>query len=120
MGLAGLFDPATRFGLVRQQEDFGQTLGYYGVPAGPYVMLPVLGPSNLRDAGGRAADYAIGEQINYINVAENSDNYPVISVVKVVNEREVTEFRYGQLNSPFEYEKLRYVYSRSRELQVGD
>ena len=38
--------------------------------------------------------------------------------MKIVNEREITEFRYGQLNSPFEYEKLRYVFSRARELQV--
>lgn len=49
-GLGGLLDPATEFGLERQSEDFGQTLGFWGVPAGPYVVLPVFGPSSLRDA----------------------------------------------------------------------
>lgn len=120
VGLAGIWDPASRIGLDRQPEDFGQTLGFYGVKQGPYVMLPILGPSNVRDASGRAADFGIGEGINFLNVAATSTDHPEISVVKVVNERETTEFRYGQLNSPFEYEKLRYVFSRARELQVQD
>ncbi len=54
-GLAGLFDLGV--GLPRgDSEDFGQTLGYYGTPAGFYLVLPVLGPSNARDAVGRVAD----------------------------------------------------------------
>jgi phospholipid-binding lipoprotein MlaA len=52
----GFFDPATRDGLERHDEDFGQTLGKWGVPAGPYVMLPILGPSSVRDAPTRLAD----------------------------------------------------------------
>ena len=52
----GLADPATRLGLETEDEDFGTTLGYYGVPSGPYVMLPVLGPSTFRDGIGRVAD----------------------------------------------------------------
>lgn len=120
VGLAGLWDPASKIGLVKQPEDFGQTLGFYGATQGPYVMLPILGPSNVRDASGRAVDFGIGEAVNFLNVAETSTDHPEISVVKMVNERETTEFRYGQLNSPFEYEKLRYVFSRARELQVKD
>jgi len=50
IGVAGLFDVASEFGLYKNHEDFGQTLGYWGVPAGPYLMLPLLGTSNLRDA----------------------------------------------------------------------
>lgn len=49
VGLAGLFDVATPMGLERATSDFGITAGRYGVPAGPYVMLPLLGPSTLRD-----------------------------------------------------------------------
>ena len=49
-GLGGLLDPATDMGLERQPEDFGQTLGRWGVPAGPYLVLPLLGPSSVRDA----------------------------------------------------------------------
>lgn len=56
LGVAGLMDPATRFGLPRNDEDFGQTLGRWGVPSGPYLVLPFLGPSNLRDAPARFPD----------------------------------------------------------------
>ena len=49
LGIGGLFDPASDANLPRHDEDFGQTLGKWGVPAGPYVMLPLLGPSQLRD-----------------------------------------------------------------------
>jgi phospholipid-binding lipoprotein MlaA len=52
----GFFDPATRLGLDAHEEDFGQTFGRWGVPAGPYLMLPVLGPSTLRDGIGRLPD----------------------------------------------------------------
>jgi phospholipid-binding lipoprotein MlaA len=58
IGFAGFFDPATHFGLVAHQEDFGQTLGYWGVPSGPYLVLPLLGPSNPRDTVGLLADSA--------------------------------------------------------------
>jgi len=56
IGLAGFMDPATRLGLVSHHMDFGQTLGYWGVPAGPFLMLPILGPSDLRDAPGEVVD----------------------------------------------------------------
>ncbi len=46
-------DPATRAGLDKNDRDFGQTLGVWGVKSGPYVVLPVLGPSDVRDAVGR-------------------------------------------------------------------
>ena len=57
LGFAGVADVAADMGFVRRNEDFGQTLAVWGVAEGPYLMLPVLGPSNLRDAVGRAADY---------------------------------------------------------------
>jgi phospholipid-binding lipoprotein MlaA len=59
VGLAGFFDPATSLGLERREEDFGQTLGWWGVPAGPYLVLPLLGPSNVRDTIGLAGDYPL-------------------------------------------------------------
>ena len=55
-GLGGLLDVATEVGLTRQREDFGQTLGRWGVGPGPYLVLPFLGPSTLRDAGGLLLD----------------------------------------------------------------
>jgi phospholipid-binding lipoprotein MlaA len=48
-GIAGVLDLASEAGLRKHSEDFGQTLGYWGVPSGPYLMLPLLGPSTLRD-----------------------------------------------------------------------
>lgn len=55
-GLGGLLDPATPLGLTRRSEDFGQTLGKWGLGPGPYLVLPLLGPSNARDAAGRVLD----------------------------------------------------------------
>ena len=56
LGIGGLLDPASHFGIPRNNEDFGQTLGRWGVPAGPYVVLPLFGPSTLRDAPSMLAD----------------------------------------------------------------
>ena len=50
IGIVGFVDVATRVGFERHDEDFGQTLGYWGVPAGPYVFLPLIGPSTIRDS----------------------------------------------------------------------
>lgn len=120
LGVAGLWDPASRMGLPKQKEDFGQTLGVYGVPAGPYLMLPLLGPANLRDTGGLVVDFSAESQVNLLNVAEASGNHPEITALKMVDQRAITDFRYGQLNSPFEYEKLRYAYSEARKLQIAE
>jgi phospholipid-binding lipoprotein MlaA len=56
MGLGGLIDLATPGGLEKHKEDWGQTLGVWGVPSGPYVVLPFFGPSNVRDTFGTVAD----------------------------------------------------------------
>jgi len=58
VGVLGFFDPATGYGLERHDEDFGQTLGYWGLPPGPYLVAPLLGPMNVRDGVGRIADTA--------------------------------------------------------------
>jgi phospholipid-binding lipoprotein MlaA len=55
-GLAGIFDPATKMGIAHNNEDFGQTLGVWGVPPGPFFVLPVLGPSDVRDGPARLVD----------------------------------------------------------------
>ena len=56
VGVGGLMDPASAIGLKKRNEDFGQTLGVWGVPPGPYLMLPFFGPSNLRDGAGLIVD----------------------------------------------------------------
>ncbi|WP_369959145.1 VacJ family lipoprotein [Pseudomonas benzenivorans] len=55
-GLLGFFDVATQMGLQRNDEDFGQTLGVWGLGNGPYIVLPLLGPSTIRDATGKIPD----------------------------------------------------------------
>lgn len=65
-GLFGLFDIATVAGLEKHNEDFGQTLGYWGIGNGPYLVLPLLGPSTLRDTVGRVGDYK-ADPVTYID-----------------------------------------------------
>ncbi|WP_252090491.1 VacJ family lipoprotein [Pseudomonas sp. MWU13-3659] len=120
IGVGGLWDPATKMGLPKQNEDFGQTLGVYGVPEGPYIMLPILGPSNLRDTTGLVVDYVGERELNFLNMAEASEEHPELTLLRVIDRRYTNNFRYGQTNSPFEYEKLRYVYTQARKLQIAE
>jgi phospholipid-binding lipoprotein MlaA len=60
LGLAGLFDVADHMGMPAHEEDFGQTLAVWGVPSGPYLTLPLLGPSTLRDAPAQIPEYLYG------------------------------------------------------------
>jgi phospholipid-binding lipoprotein MlaA len=70
VGILGLFDRASDMGLARRDEDFGQTMGTYGVGPGVYLVLPILGPSSLRDAAGNFVDYYL-DPLNYY--ANNTD-----------------------------------------------
>jgi phospholipid-binding lipoprotein MlaA len=65
-GVGGLFDVASIAGLPKHTQDFGLTLGHYGVPAGPYVVLPLLGPSTVRDTAGTVVDY-FGSVTSYVD-----------------------------------------------------
>jgi phospholipid-binding lipoprotein MlaA len=58
-GLFGLFDVASRMDLPKHNEDFGQTMGHWGMVSGPYLVLPLLGPSTLRDGGGLLVDWQV-------------------------------------------------------------
>jgi phospholipid-binding lipoprotein MlaA len=67
VGVLGFFDPATGWHLPRHDEDFGQTLGVWGVPPGPYLVLPLLGPSSPRDALGLGVDTATSVQTWFVD-----------------------------------------------------
>jgi phospholipid-binding lipoprotein MlaA len=67
IGIAGLLDVATPLGLLANDEDFGQTLAVWGVGSGPYVTLPLFGPSSVRDAPSRVFDYFLGPLV-YLDV----------------------------------------------------
>jgi phospholipid-binding lipoprotein MlaA len=120
LGVGGIFDPATRMGLAREKEDFGQTLGHYGVPAGAYLVLPVFGPSNVRDTSGLLVDTLAERDANYLNVAAESSRNLAIPVLRAVDTRYTTPFKYGQLNTPFEYSRVRYLYTQMRKLQIAE
>jgi phospholipid-binding lipoprotein MlaA len=66
VGLLGCFDVASKVGLTRSNEDFGQTLGRWGIGSGPYFVLPLLGPSTVRDTFGRVPD-SYADPVTYIN-----------------------------------------------------
>jgi len=77
-GLGGLLDPATNMRLKRVNEDFGQTLGHWGVPPGPYVVLPLLGPSTLRDTAALPVDW-YGQPLRYV-VSDIPVRYSLMAV----------------------------------------
>lgn len=69
-GLGGLLDIATEAGLERQNEDFGQTLGHWGVPSGPYLVLPLLGPSAVRETAALPLDRGWGPALAFSHDAD--------------------------------------------------
>ena len=82
-GLGGLLDPATEMGLQRRPEDFGQTLGVWGMPNGPFLMLPFLGPSTVRDTAGLMAD----RQVSPTSLAADWHDVTGITLVEVISLR---------------------------------
>jgi len=121
IGVAGLWDPAEKFGMYPQQEDFGQTLGYWGVGSGPYLVMPFFGPSSLRDATGMGVDYAVDYNIDLLDVNDdaNKDDIRIaLTLLKAVDGRKNTAFRYYETGSPFEYELVRFAHRQLREIQI--
>jgi len=118
VGLGGLFDPMTALGTAQQREDLGQTLGFWGVPDGPYLVLPILGPSNLRDAAGMAGDRLAFWLADPFWLATLQDRYPAITAMEAVDRRHIVGFQYYETGSAFEYELVRLLYTKQRELEI--
>ena len=119
VGIAGLWDPATHWKLQRQDEDFGQTLGRYGTGGGPYIVLPVFGPSNLRDTVGLVGDTTAFTVVDPLNFDHNEDWELPYQGVKAVDARHRQPFRYYKSGSPFEYEIVKVLYTEKRKLQIA-
>lgn len=118
VGVVGVIDVATPLGLAEQNEDFGQTLGFWGVGAGPYLVLPLLGPSSLRDATGLAFDALTDQQaLDLFGMGTDEELY--LSVANSVDARARLAFRYYASGSAFEYEYLKLLYKKYREIQVA-
>jgi phospholipid-binding lipoprotein MlaA len=82
-GLGGLLDPATEMRLTKRSEDFGQTLGRWGVGPGPYVVLPLLGPSTLRDT----AAFPVDRQFSASSYAQEQSVRYSVTALELVNTR---------------------------------
>jgi phospholipid-binding lipoprotein MlaA len=115
VGLAGLFDPASRFGIPENDEDFGQTFGRWGCGPGPYLVLPLLGPSSVRDTGGRVLD---GAPNYFLPLAVSAG----LGVVEAVNTRAalLEEIRQDREESLDFYVFVRNAYLENREHRVRD
>lgn len=114
VGIGGLWDPASRIGVPAYSEDFGLTLGRYGVGSGPYLVLPLLGPSSLRAGTGLVADRLMLWGVEAGILGDLTIVLSAVFPVEVMVQRDGTSFVYGELG-PFEYELVRYLYLEYRE-----
>lgn len=119
IGFAGLSDVATlHFDMPKYNEDFGQTLGVWGVSEGPYIVWPILGPSNLRDTFGLVGDYFV-DPLNYID--EEKTAYGV-KIGKAINEDSLNP---GALSKEAKSKKDPYIFIRNsytlkRKYQISE
>lgn len=120
LGIGGLGDVATKFGISPIREDFGQTFGAWGIPAGPYLVIPFLGPSSLRDGIGLVGDLAVEQAVNLAGMPRSRSDHLALSAFYVLTKRDSVEFRYGQMKSPFEYELVRFAVTEAREILVEE
>ena len=98
----------------------GQTLGHYGAGPGPYLVLPLFGPSSLRDTAGIVGDYAISWEVNMFGARQAIWASIPLTALEVLDIRDNIAFSYGDLSSPFEYEMVRFLYLESRELEIRE
>jgi phospholipid-binding lipoprotein MlaA len=123
-GVGGLFDVASKLDLPKHNEDFGQTLGFWGVPSGNYMVLPLIGPSSPRDAVGLLGD-ALLNPLTYISFGSSAAVGAAITGAKAV---EVTDMRADLLSSEKivdeaavdRYDFIKNAYIQNREYLVYD
>jgi phospholipid-binding lipoprotein MlaA len=119
IGILGLRDPAkTWLNLDKYEEDFGQTLGHYGIGSGFHIVLPVLGPSNLRDTLGKVPDFFLNP-INYV-----IDKRLVIAI-KAYDKTNYTSLHIGEYESLQKdaidfYTFMRDTYEQNRKMQIEE
>ncbi len=121
LGIGGLFDPSKEhFGIRPKDEDTGQTLGHYGVGPGPYLVLPFLGPSNLRDGIGLLADTRM--DLAYYIWGKDKNNYDYIGVlaVKMINNLSLDKDTYEGIKKDAldPYLFVRDAYAQYRQNQI--
>ncbi|KGF64666.1 VacJ family lipoprotein [Pseudomonas lutea] len=114
-GLLGFFDVGTKMGLQRNDEDFGQTLGHWGVNSGPFVMLPLLGPSTVRDAFAKYPD-TYTQPWRYIDHVPTRNTALGVSIV----DTRASLLSAEKLINGDKYIFIRNAYLQNREFKVKD
>ena len=115
IGVGGFFDVGTKMGLQRNDEDFGQTLGYWGLSSGPYLVLPLLGPSTVRDALGIYPD-SYAEPYRYMHDVSARNT---VAGMKIIDAR-ANLLSAEKLITGDKYIFIRNAYLQSREFKVKD
>ena len=113
IGLVGLIDIAMSMGLQRSDEDFGQTLGHWGVNSGPYLVLPLLGPSTLRDAPAILPD-AYANPVRYIGDVPTRNSLYGVSMI----DGRVQYIKSEKLITGDKYNFIRSIYLQNREFKI--
>src|SRR5450755_2011044 len=116
IGIGGLIDVATKLKLPGTPTGFATTLAKWGMHPGPYLVLPLLGPSTLRDGVGFGADYGAEYGINVAGLYRGNVSWGLL-VANGVDQRANINFRYYSGGSPFEYETIRFLYVRRRLIE---
>jgi len=116
IGLLGFLDIAND--VPRTDEDFGQTLGYWGVGSGPYLVLPILGPSSVRDGIGQGVDWLYYNEVRRRTTSMERWQEVSMDLLKAIDLRAHVKFLYYETNSPFEYEMVRMLWTTKRELDI--
>lgn len=120
IGVAGIFDLATMSDVPLHKEDFGQTLGVWGVPNGPYLVLPLMGASNLRDVTGLGVDAAF-DPLNYAEFDGDTEFRIARQVSGIVSIREnLIEAVEVLRDQPEPYVALRRNYTQQRAASIRD
>jgi phospholipid-binding lipoprotein MlaA len=115
-GLYGILDVATEMGLERHSEDFGQTLGRWGVPSGPYVVLPLFGPSTVRDAGA----FVVDRRADLVREFDPASTRNSLYALRIVDHR-ASLLRSGQLLDQISLDRytfVRDVYLQRRQAEI--
>ncbi|HIX61546.1 MAG TPA: VacJ family lipoprotein [Candidatus Halomonas stercoripullorum] len=115
VGIAGLWDVATPMGITAEREDFGQTLGVWGVGEGPYLVLPLLGPSTVRDTGGLPLDM-VSYPVYYV---ENDKVRYGLTALRIVDVR-AGLLDQEELIQGDRYTFIRDAYLQRRRFEVSD
>ncbi len=122
VGLLGFFDPASSMGLESKNEDFGQTLTVWGVPSGPYLVLPFIGPSSPRDFTGFLSTSLLDPmyQVGGGSTSSSLRTYRMTTGAVDFRSQNIEVFDDLQNNSVDHYAAVRSFYSQSRESQAAD